>query len=270
MKLSKQILEAINRGIQLALDDIEDIDNKSVFSDVIDSKDVIKNRIEYEKAKKIFNDIIDKWDSGKYLFTKNDLKTLAKLSKQYGFKYIGLDDSIYIVNETIDLITQVDPKADLNWIDMSRITNLNEVFAHGNATKFNGDISKWDVSNVESMDSTFMNSEFNGDISNWNTTNVQKMGDMFSNSRFNGDIANWDVSHVTTMHSMFCQNKDFNQNISKWDVSNVNTFESMFQGASHFNKNISNWKIKDNAKTAYMFDQCKISPWNKPKALQRF
>lgn len=246
MKLSKQILEAINRGVQLALDDIEDIDNKSVFSDVIDSKDVIKNRIEYEKAKKIFNGIIKKWDSGKYLFTKKDLKTLINLSNQYGFKYKGLEDNRFLINETIDLITQVDSNANLNWIDVSHITEMNGIFAHGNATKFNGDISKWDVSNVKNMDGMFMDSVFNGDISNW------------------------DVSHVTSMHAMFCQNKDFNQNISKWDVSNVNTFESMFQGASHFNKNISNWKIKDNAKTAYMFDQCKISPWNKPKALQRF
>ncbi len=43
MKNYKQILEAINKGIQLALDDIEDIkDNSSISqtSDVIDSEDV--------------------------------------------------------------------------------------------------------------------------------------------------------------------------------------------------------------------------------------
>ena len=34
-------------------------------------------------------------------------------------------------------------------------------------SNFNGDISKWDVSNVNNMDSMFRDSEFNGDISKW-------------------------------------------------------------------------------------------------------
>jgi len=47
MKQYKQILEAINRGIKLALDDFEDdvqysSDNKS---NIIDTEDVIRNRM---------------------------------------------------------------------------------------------------------------------------------------------------------------------------------------------------------------------------------
>ena len=50
MKNYKQILEAINKGIQLALDDYEDIeDNSSISSDVINTSDVIKNKIELNK-----------------------------------------------------------------------------------------------------------------------------------------------------------------------------------------------------------------------------
>lgn len=33
---------------------------------------------------------------------------------------------------------------------------------------FNGDLSKWDVSNVTYMDSIFENSQFQGDVSHWN------------------------------------------------------------------------------------------------------
>jgi len=40
MKLNKQILEAVNRGIKLALDDFEDIENNSSISQ---SSDVIEN-----------------------------------------------------------------------------------------------------------------------------------------------------------------------------------------------------------------------------------
>jgi len=45
MKNYKQILEAINKGIKLALDDIEDSElngSLSQHNDIIDSKDVIK------------------------------------------------------------------------------------------------------------------------------------------------------------------------------------------------------------------------------------
>ena len=52
MVKNNKILEAINRGIQLALDDFEDIENNnsvSQSSDVIDSDDVIKNKIEFNK-----------------------------------------------------------------------------------------------------------------------------------------------------------------------------------------------------------------------------
>ena len=50
-KFNKHILEAVNRGIQLALDDFEDIEDNNTLSsknDVIDSEDVIKNKIDLQ------------------------------------------------------------------------------------------------------------------------------------------------------------------------------------------------------------------------------
>ena len=52
MKNYKQILEAINKGIQLALDDMEDIEDNSSISqtnDIIDAEDVIENHIMIRK-----------------------------------------------------------------------------------------------------------------------------------------------------------------------------------------------------------------------------
>jgi surface protein len=49
----------------------------------------------------------------------------------------------------------------------------------------------------------FRESKFNGDISNWDVSNVTKMWRMFMNSQFSGDISKWDVSGVTVMDRIF-------------------------------------------------------------------
>ena len=43
----------------------------------------------------------------------------------------------------------------------------------------NGDISKWDVSNVWDMDYVFANSKFSQDVSKWDTSKVEDMTDVF-------------------------------------------------------------------------------------------
>ena len=56
------------------------------------------------------------------------------------------------------------------------------------------------------MSYLFYEFEFNGDISNWNVSNVEDMSYMFMGSKFtgeNGDISQWDVSNVKDMRYMF-------------------------------------------------------------------
>ena len=107
-------------------------------------------------------------------------------------------------NELKDLIDyfieQFGNECNLNWIDVSNVTNMGDMFY---ASKFDGDISQWDVSNVTDMPSMFMFSKFNGNISQWNVSNVINMASMFYKSVFNGDISNWDVSNVTDKCKMF-------------------------------------------------------------------
>ena len=53
----------------------------------------------------------------------------------------------------------------------------------------------------------FNNSKFDGDISNWDVSNVTSMATMFAYSEFNGDLSKWDVSKVTIMREMFNSSK---------------------------------------------------------------
>ena len=51
-----------------------------------------------------------------------------------------------------------------------------------------------DTESVTDMSFMFDSSKFNGDISNWNVEKVTNMGYMFYSSKFNGDISSWDIS----------------------------------------------------------------------------
>ena len=127
------------------------------------------------------------------------------------------------------------------------------------------DLSKLDVSQITNMDQLFEYSNFfnnptsfnlNGvDISNWDVSNVTDMACMFYESyNFNGNISNWNVSGVTNMHRMFFSSRLFNKDISNWDVSNAINMEEMFYEAKAFNKNISSWIFNDNTNINSLFE----------------
>lgn len=123
------------------------------------------------------------------------------------------------------------PNDSMNWLDVSNVINMTQMFM-GNIygkNKYNGDISQWDVSNVEEMPYMFQESLFNQDISNWNVSSVNNMTAMFYYAAFNQDISQWDVSNVMYMTYMFMLS-DFKQDISGWDVSNVIRYKEIFNG----------------------------------------
>ena len=49
----------------------------------------------------------------------------------------------------------------------------------------------------------FYYSKFNGDISEWDISNVFNMAWMFENSKFNQDISNWDIRQDCSTDYMF-------------------------------------------------------------------
>ena len=114
------------------------------------------------------------------------------------------------LQKIIDIYSDNYPGYSLNWLDVSNITDMSELFRN---TFYIGDISLWDVSNVTNMSGMFKDSQFNKDISNWDVSKVTTMSEMFYNSVFDQNLILWDVSNVKSMFLMFC-NSYFNQDIS--------------------------------------------------------
>lgn len=148
--------------------------------------------------------------------------------------------------------------------------NTNLVGFFFGCSKFNGDITNWNVTNVTDMSSMFIRcSQFNKDLSAWNVANVTNMSNMFDTClMFNGNISGWDVSEVTNMSSMFLNCIKFNQDLSSWNqkVSKVDNMSFMFSSCNVFNGNISGWNVSKVTTMLGMFQNCirfnKDLSWN--------
>lgn len=162
--------------------------------------------------------------------SKDDYNTILRWHKSVNLKY-QVKDKEELQQIISHVVYKIDPCANLNWLDVSNITNMSGMFSN---MPFNGDISDWDVSQVKDMSDMFDNCiEFTGintNLSNWNVSKVENMSAMFNICSFNGinnDLANWDVSQVKDMSNMFSYGT-FNSDISKWDISHVEYIDSMF------------------------------------------
>jgi len=117
---------------------------------------------------------------------------------------------------------------NLNWIDVSDMKDLSDLFTFALTDYFNGDISLWDTSDALYMRRMFQKSAFNGDISGWNVGNVLNMSYMFDDCEFDGDISKWNVRNVRDMERMFSYT-DFDHDISEWQISPKCSVSGMFE-----------------------------------------
>ena len=180
-----------------------------------------------------------------------------------------------------DAIVTYGKEVDLNFIDTSKITDMSYLFASPfpplfssdyfsgyGFDNFNGNISKWDVSNVKDMSYMFLdNFEFNQPLNDWDVSHVTNMYCMFGDAEsFNQPLDQWDVSNVTEMENMFCGAKNFNQPLDKWNVSNVKNMSRMFAYSS-FNQPLDKWNVSNVTSMVGMFDHNKafnqpLDKWN--------
>ena len=181
---------------------------------------------------------------------------------QDAFKY-KVKDFSELVHIIADIKQQLyKDKVDafnLNWLDISNVTMLDQLFNVGtfNRQYIFWDVSDWDTSHVTSMVGTFNGCKDICDLSKWDTSKVTSMVNMFYEcTTFNCNISNWDVSKVTRFDSMFYGCSSFNQDISNWDISSAENLSYMFYNCIKFNQPIQKWNITKNMDISYLLYGC--------------
>ena len=249
-KLYESIMESISRQVKKAINETIDFNNSDIFNkeeSYYDDSNIIDNYT--------YNNIVEKLKNGKQISNE-------EYEYVYNFKYKV--SSKKELKAIVDIYSKKNPTGSLNWIDTSQITDMSWLFAK---TRYNGDISDWDVSNVTTMECMFDNAhKFNSPIGDWNVSNVKNMYCLFYNAEsFNQPIGNWNVSNVNNMYCMFWGAKSFNQPIGNWNINKVANLSGIFNNASSFNQDISNWNVS-NIKYIYgLFKNCPIEEKYKPK-----
>lgn len=181
---------------------------------------------------------------------------------QDAFKYKVKD-----FNELVHIIADIKQQLykdkidtfNLNWLDISNVTMLDQLFNVGifNRQYIFWDVSDWDTSHVTSMVGTFNGCKDICDLSKWDTSKVTSMVNMFYDcSTFNSNISNWNVSKVTRFDSMFYGCSSFNQDISNWDISSAENLSYMFYNCREFNQPIQKWNITKNMDISYLLYGC--------------
>lgn len=238
------------KEIKKLLESLFDDDDDELFND--DNIGMTNDLLE-DDAKKIHEQLLKGM-----VVSDDDLELVC----QDAFKY-KVKDFSELVHIIADIKQQLyENKVDafnLNWIDISNVTMLDQLFNVGtfNRQYIFWDVSDWDTSHVTSMTGTFNGCKDICDLSKWDTSHVTSMVNMFYEcSTFNCNISNWNVSKVTRFDSMFYGCSSFNQDISNWDISSAENLSYMFYNCREFNQPIQKWNITKNMDISYLLYGC--------------
>ena len=176
---------------------------------------------------------------------KNIMKIENLKEKLNGEKPVNREELIHLVNSwgrkhtfsTLDLViykTKPSNKYNLENLDVSQIKDFSSIFE---ASYYNGNLSKWNMSNAINLDLMFENSDFNNDsICNWKFLNLESLKKTFQNTKFNFDLSNWNFSNVKYIDFMFFKNKEFNQPFNNIDTTILLSMNYSFAYAEKFNQ----------------------------------
>ena len=268
------------------------------YVNITQPKDELLNSYEYKYN--AFYDTEYEFDNPYEIarYTSSASGVLPTFNKEFTYTYDEKDngDGTYttkIYTDSLDnLPTQISfaDKGGLVGIDklnMSKVTDMSNMFRGQINLAYIKDVSNWDVNNVTNMTQVFYNTRnlISLDLSNWNTGSVTNMSGMFRgcsgltsldlsgfntgevtnmSNMFSGcsklttlDVSGFDTSNVNNMNSMFynCSKLTEIKGIENWDCSKVTILGSMFQGATAFGGDLDlrNWKVGQNATVTEIF-----------------
>jgi surface protein len=148
---------------------------------------------------------------------------------------------------------------DMSNFDIANVSDLSHFF-HGARSFNNGQNLSltWDVSRVVDMTSLFEETSFVGDLSTWNTAAVTSFSRMFANNLvFHGvTISNWYTGSAIDMSGFFDGCVNFRGDVSSFNTSNVQDMSGMFRGASSWASDISGWNVRQVTDMSNQFDGC--------------
>jgi surface protein len=146
--------------------------------------------------------------------------------------------------------------------NVAKVTNMTSLFEK--AYSFNRPLGDWDVSQVLVYDYMFSSSSFNQDISLWNISpdtpyyigeveiEVSLKGMFMNATKFNRPLDTWSMGGVWNVEYMFADAVEFNQPLNSWNTSYFFFANSMFRNAKKFNQSLSNWFGPAGAENALM------------------
>ncbi|RIY32832.1 hypothetical protein CJP74_03430 [Psittacicella melopsittaci] len=159
---------------------------------------------------------------------------------------------------------------DFNTLDLSNVKSMQGTFM---GVEIINDISNLKVDNVENMSYLFSKAVFKNpkiDLSKWNVSRVKNMSFMFRGARLNAqqNLQQWNVAQVTNMQGMFYQASNLaGLKIDNWQVGKVTNMSAMFLGATDFNGNLSQWNVSQVTNMQHMFRSatlfnCDLDKWD--------
>ena len=142
-----------------------------------------------------------------YIIEKFKINSKSINKNQYSCQPENTEELCKILEERLEK----DKDADLNDIDVSKITDMSMLFSEPEKTSL-------DPHNIK--------------IDQWNVSNVKDMSEMFYNCHnFNCNISDWDISNVEMMNYTFYGCENFDCDLSSWNVSNkVKRWNNVFGG----------------------------------------
>ncbi|UXX79961.1 BspA family leucine-rich repeat surface protein [Reichenbachiella carrageenanivorans] len=161
---------------------------------------------------------------------------------------------------------------DISSWDVSNVTSMGGMFQNASNYNNGGQPLDWDAQTAAIIGTGYVNmfngaSKFNQDVSGWNVSGATNLSTMFYNATaFNngGQPLDWDTqtASITNMSWTFSGASSFNQDISGWDVSAVTTMNQMFTAATAFDQNLGNWNIELVSNMNHMLSNSGLSTAN--------